>query len=137
MGFWVILVHPTVVSVLLSASVERCFVSRMRDLKKKYIEKPLNVVFSLNMPVENVNLLYLYKAKMRLGVRLGNLSRLVLRLEVCLLQAKGLCSGSDIIFPSTLLRLGLGNKSEACPSVELVIKTWKVINYFKRNLEYN
>ena len=32
MGFWVFLVHPTVVSVLLSASVERCFVSRMRDL---------------------------------------------------------------------------------------------------------
>ena len=54
---------------------------------------------------------------MRLGVRLGNLLRLVLRLEVCLLQAKGLCSGSDIIFPSTLLRLGLGNKSEARPSV--------------------
>ena len=54
---------------------------------------------------------------MRLGVRLGNLLRLVLRLEVCLLQAKGLCSGSDIIFPSTLLRLGLGNKSDARPSV--------------------
>ena len=31
MGFWVFSVHPTVVSVLLSASVERCFVSRMRD----------------------------------------------------------------------------------------------------------
>ena len=30
MGFWVFLVHPTVVLVLLSASVERCFVSRMR-----------------------------------------------------------------------------------------------------------
>ena len=30
-GFWVFLVHPTVVSVLLSASVERCFVSRMQD----------------------------------------------------------------------------------------------------------
>ena len=30
-GFWVFLVNPTVVSVLLSASVERCFVSRMRD----------------------------------------------------------------------------------------------------------
>ena len=55
----------------------------------------------------------MYKTKMRLGVRLGNLLRLVLRLEVCLLQAKGLCSGSDIIFPSTLLRLGLGNKYEA------------------------
>ena len=32
--FWVFLVHPTVVSVLLSASVERCFVSRMRDFLK-------------------------------------------------------------------------------------------------------
>ena len=50
-------------------------------------------------------------------MRLGNLLKLVLRLELCLLQAKGLCSGSDIIFPSTLLRLGLGNKSEARPSV--------------------
>ena len=48
---------------------------------------------------------------------LGNLLKLVLRLEVCLLQAKGLCSGSDMIFPSTLLRRGLGNKSEDRPSV--------------------
>ena len=38
LGFWVFLVHPTVVLVLLSASVERCFVSRMRDLKKKNYE---------------------------------------------------------------------------------------------------
>ena len=30
-GFWVFLVHPPMASVLLSASVERCFVSRMRD----------------------------------------------------------------------------------------------------------
>ena len=29
--FWVFLVHPTVVSVLLSTSVEGCFVSGMRD----------------------------------------------------------------------------------------------------------
>ena len=34
MFFWVFLVHPTVVSVLLSASVEKCFVSRMRDFFK-------------------------------------------------------------------------------------------------------
>ena len=34
LGFWVFLVHTTVVSVLLSASVERCFVSRMRDFLK-------------------------------------------------------------------------------------------------------
>ena len=40
-------------------------------------------------------------------MKLGNLLKLVLRLEVGLLEAKGLCSGSDIIFPSTLLRLGL------------------------------
>ena len=30
-SFWVFLVHPTVVSVLLSASVKRCFVSCMRE----------------------------------------------------------------------------------------------------------
>ena len=54
---------------------------------------------------------------MRLGLKLGNLLKLVLRLEVGLLEAKGLCSGTDIIFPSTLLRLGLGTKSKACPSV--------------------
>ena len=30
-GFWLFLVHPSVVLVLLSASFERCFVSRMRD----------------------------------------------------------------------------------------------------------
>ena len=50
-------------------------------------------------------------------MRLGNLLKLVLRLEVCLLQAKGLCSGSDIMFPSPLIRLGLQNKSEARLSV--------------------
>ena len=50
-------------------------------------------------------------------MKLGKFVKLVLRLEICLLQAKGLCSGSDIIFPSTLLRLGLGNKSEARPLV--------------------
>ena len=33
MGFGVFLVHPNMVSVLLSAWVERCFVSRRRDLK--------------------------------------------------------------------------------------------------------
>ena len=31
LGFWVFLVRPTVVSMLLSASVERCFVSLMWD----------------------------------------------------------------------------------------------------------
>ena len=33
LGFLVFLVHPTVVSVLLSALVERCFVSRMPDFQ--------------------------------------------------------------------------------------------------------
>ena len=50
-------------------------------------------------------------------MRLGNLLKLVLRIGVCLLQAKGLCSGLEIQFQSTLVRLGLGIKSEACPSV--------------------
>ena len=54
---------------------------------------------------------------MRLGMRLGNLLKLVLRLGVCLLQAKSLCSGLEINFQSTLLRLGLGVQSEARPSV--------------------
>ena len=47
LGFWVFLVHPTVVLVLLSALVERCFVSRMRDFLVtqswacfKYLLKP-------------------------------------------------------------------------------------------------
>ena len=38
MGFWVFLVHPTVVSVLLSASTERFFVSRLRDFLKMFLE---------------------------------------------------------------------------------------------------
>ena len=42
LGFWVFLVHPTVVLVLLSALVERCFVSRMRDFVKAYLaDSPL------------------------------------------------------------------------------------------------
>ena len=32
-GFWVFLVHPPMALVILSASVERCFVSRMRDFQ--------------------------------------------------------------------------------------------------------
>ena len=35
-GFWVFLVHPPMASVLLSASVERCFVSRMRDFSNRF-----------------------------------------------------------------------------------------------------
>ena len=34
LGMGVFLVHPTVVLVLLSALVERCFVSRMRDFNR-------------------------------------------------------------------------------------------------------
>ena len=48
------------------------------------------------------------KTKKRLGMRLINFLKLVLRLEVGLLQAKGLCSGLDIKILSILLRLGLG-----------------------------
>ena len=36
-GFWVFLVHPTVVLMLLSASVERCIVSHMRDFCMVYL----------------------------------------------------------------------------------------------------
>ena len=36
LGFEVFLVHHTMVSVLLSASVERCFVSRTRDFKTSF-----------------------------------------------------------------------------------------------------
>ena len=36
--FWVFLVHPPMASVLLSASVERCFVSRMRDFLCNFCE---------------------------------------------------------------------------------------------------
>ena len=48
-GFWVFLVHPTVISVLLSASVERCFVSLIRDFfcldyKKLFV---LHVIYQL------------------------------------------------------------------------------------------
>ena len=41
--------------------------------------------FSLNIPVEKVNLIKLYKTKVRLGVRLKIILRLAIRLEVCLL----------------------------------------------------
>ena len=37
MGFGVFLVHPTMASVLLSASVERCLVSRMRDFSGGFL----------------------------------------------------------------------------------------------------
>ena len=52
-GFGVFLFHPTVLSVLLSASVERCFVSRMRDFSN-YIMlntdiSPLNIKMGLVM----------------------------------------------------------------------------------------
>ena len=54
--FWVFLVHPTVVSVLLSASVERCFVSRMRHFYIKSYEKMPFSYFFLTSEV----LLYFY-----------------------------------------------------------------------------
>ena len=49
-GFRIFLVHPTVVSVLLSASVERCFVSRMRDFFYKVVR--LVAVMSANTLVQ-------------------------------------------------------------------------------------
>ena len=41
-GLWLFLVHPTVVLVLLSASVERGFVSRMRDFFKTVVRPSTN-----------------------------------------------------------------------------------------------
>jgi hypothetical protein len=38
-GFGVFLDHPPMASVLLSVSVERCFVSRMRDFLKLFFPK--------------------------------------------------------------------------------------------------
>ena len=47
MVFWVFLDHPPMASVLLSASVERCFVSRMRDFF------PLSFHIFLLLPVSS------------------------------------------------------------------------------------
>ena len=44
-GFGVFLVHPPMASVLLSASVERCFVSRMRDFSLIFIKKIYFICF--------------------------------------------------------------------------------------------
>ena len=54
LGFWVFLVHPTVVSVLLSAWVERCFVSRMRDFfpSKQDIENGFRVEYGVKGPTK-------------------------------------------------------------------------------------
>ena len=49
LGFWVFLVHPTVVSVLLSASVKRCFVSRMRDFFHAPCPCPLSSINGLKL----------------------------------------------------------------------------------------
>ena len=46
-GFGVFLVHPPMASVLLSASVERCFVSRMRDFYSTIWTNYLSKRFSL------------------------------------------------------------------------------------------
>ena len=47
-GFMVFLVHPTVVLLLLSALVERCFVSRTLDfwILRCFVEKVSNVIIS-------------------------------------------------------------------------------------------
>jgi hypothetical protein len=80
--------------------------------------KPLNIVHCLEYMIKKckINIASIGK---KCGSEWGSeIVKAVLRLESCLLQAKGLCSGSDIIFPSTLLRLVLRNKSEARPSVQ-------------------
>ena len=55
LGFGVFLVHPPMASVLLSASVERCFVSRMRDFlflnNDSYRHNKALHVFTFNQPV--------------------------------------------------------------------------------------
>ena len=51
-GFWVFLVHPTVVLVLLSAPVKRCFVSRMRDFSIYTFNLP--VISALQVPVDGM-----------------------------------------------------------------------------------
>ena len=43
-GFGVFLVHPPMASVLLSALVERCFVSRMRDFYPPLLTTPIPLV---------------------------------------------------------------------------------------------
>ena len=43
-GFGVFLVHLPMASVLLSASVERCFVSRMRDLFLSFLDKVVKLI---------------------------------------------------------------------------------------------
>ena len=48
LGLWVFLVHPTVVSVLLSASVERCFVSRMQDFLEIFRLDSFNLKYGTN-----------------------------------------------------------------------------------------
>ena len=50
----VFLVHPTVVSVLLSALVERCFVSRMRDFLYRFKEEKNLVALFLLLEIKNV-----------------------------------------------------------------------------------
>ena len=47
-GFWLFLVHPTVVSVLLSA----CFVSRMRDY---FLLRPMSILPSLMLHMVSEN----------------------------------------------------------------------------------
>ena len=59
LGFWVFFVHPTVVWVLLSASVKRFFVSRMRDffqtLSTKFSQKSsFHKIFPLNLSTQFV-----------------------------------------------------------------------------------
>ena len=53
--FGVILVHPTVVSVLLSALVERCFVSRMRDFAYRFISAGTETTLVVCSDAKSIN----------------------------------------------------------------------------------
>ena len=53
--FLVFFVHPTVVSVLLSASVEKCFVSCMRDFAKRFISAGYETTLVVCSDAKSIN----------------------------------------------------------------------------------
>ena len=55
-GFGVFLVHSPMASVLLSASVERCFVSRMRDFFLYSLARLLHSKTSKNIPSKHITI---------------------------------------------------------------------------------
>ena len=66
-GFGVFLVHPTMVSVLLSALVERCFVSRMRDFFKGVPQSAILFFNELNLITTVFNTIIKYFSDLNLG----------------------------------------------------------------------